>query len=165
MRSFEKNIYGASCIMWMSFIYGFSAETGNVSGGKSMKIAAGIENLLRKMTGGSSSYDRNAIVFEISHIIRKSAHVAAFFILAMLFFLLVESITEEKKILSPVIFTVLCAAADEFHQSLVPGRGPSINDVGIDSCGALLGVMCAFLILSKVQKKNCFKTLPKGMII
>ncbi len=33
----------------------------------------------------------------------------------------------------------LFALSDEFHQSFVPGRYPSLADVGIDSFGALLG--------------------------
>ena len=126
-----------------------------------MKIAGFIEDIFRSITGGRFSYNRESLVFEISHIIRKSAHVAGFFILAVLVFLLVESITDKKKILSPIVFTVLFAAADEFHQSFVPGRGPSINDVGIDSCGAVAGVMLVFLVLSRMQKKSCLKFLPK----
>ena len=161
MQRLKSRIYGLSTLYWMFFIYGFSAETGTVSGGKSMKIASFVESVFAKITGESFSYNKDDVIFEISHIIRKSAHVAGFFILAVLFFLLVESITEKKKILSPIAFTVLFAAADEFHQSLVPGRGPSINDVGIDSCGAVAGVMLAFLVFSRMQKKNCLKILPK----
>ena len=33
------------------------------------------------------------------------------------------------------------AAGDEFHQSFVPSRGASVQDVVIDSCGAFLGLM------------------------
>lgn len=154
MRRLKKYAYGTASLIWMFWIYGFSAETGSVSGGKSMNIASAIERIFASLTGGSFSYDKEAVIFEISHIIRKSAHVVAFLILAMLLFLLIESILGKKKLFSPVFFTVLCAASDEFHQSLVPGRGPSINDVGIDSAGALIGVMLAFLILTHLRKKS-----------
>lgn len=33
------------------------------------------------------------------------------------------------------------ACGDEYHQSFVEGRGPSIKDVGIDSIGVFLGIM------------------------
>ena len=154
MRRLKKYAYGTASLVWMFRIYGFSAETGSVSGGKSMNIASVIEKIFASLTGGSFSYDKEAVIFEISHIIRKSAHVVAFLILAMLLFLLIESILGKKKLFSPVFFTVLCAASDEFHQSFVPGRGPSINDVGIDSAGALIGVMLAFLILTHLRKKS-----------
>ena len=117
-----------------------------------MNIAAGIERVIHFLTGGGLSYNKEDLIFEISHIIRKSAHVAAFLILAVLIFLLIESIIGKKKIFYPILFTVLCAASDEFHQSLVPGRGPSINDVGIDSAGAIIGVMLIWLFLSRLRK-------------
>ncbi len=152
MQRLKKYIYGAATLIWMFRIYGFSAETGSVSGGKSMNIAAGIERVIHFITGGGLSYNKENLIFEISHIIRKSAHVAAFLILAVLMFLLIESIMGKKKIFYPILFTVLCAASDEFHQSLVPGRGPSINDVGIDSAGAIIGVMLIWLFLSRLRK-------------
>lgn len=33
------------------------------------------------------------------------------------------------------LFVLLSAALDEFHQSFIPGRGPSVKDVGIDMMG------------------------------
>jgi VanZ family protein len=38
------------------------------------------------------------------------------------------------------LFSVIYAASDEFHQSFVPTRGPSIVDVGIDSVGVAAGM-------------------------
>ena len=38
------------------------------------------------------------------------------------------------------IICVGFAATDEYHQSMVANRGPSITDVGIDSIGALIGI-------------------------
>ena len=43
---------------------------------------------------------------------------------------------------------VLYAASDEFHQSFVPGRSPSIVDVGIDSLGVLTGILAVLIIIS-----------------
>ena len=42
----------------------------------------------------------------------------------------------------------LYAASDEFHQSFVPGRGPSIIDVGIDSLGVFTGILGVLIIIS-----------------
>ena len=33
------------------------------------------------------------------------------------------------------------AGLDEYHQSFVEARGPSVRDVGIDSCGAMIGIL------------------------
>ena len=39
-----------------------------------------------------------------------------------------------------VALAALYAVTDEFHQSLIPGRGPHVVDVLIDIAGAALGV-------------------------
>ena len=44
--------------------------------------------------------------------------------------------------LAPIAFCLLYAISDELHQSMVPGRYPSIKDVGFD----MVGVGLAFLI-------------------
>ncbi len=41
---------------------------------------------------------------------------------------------------------VLYAATDEIHQNFVPNRTPSIGDVGIDTAGALLGMMAVWVV-------------------
>lgn len=38
------------------------------------------------------------------------------------------------------ILCVAFAASDEFHQTMVANRGPSVKDVGIDSIGVLFGI-------------------------
>lgn len=39
------------------------------------------------------------------------------------------------------LIAVLYSATDEFHQSFVPGRHPTITDVGIDALGAAVGLL------------------------
>jgi VanZ family protein len=41
--------------------------------------------------------------------------------------------------------TILYAASDEFHQTFVPGRGPSLIDILIDALGAFFGLLAYFL--------------------
>ena len=38
------------------------------------------------------------------------------------------------------VFAVLYAASDEFHQSFVPTRGPSVKDVMLDAAGAYIAL-------------------------
>ena len=42
--------------------------------------------------------------------------------------------------LAALVFTMLYAASDEFHQSFVPGRTPSVADGVADLVGALCGL-------------------------
>ena len=77
-------------------------------------------------------------------ILRKCAHMVEY---ALLFLLTVRALKKttdfsaKSYLTGAFLFTVLYAASDEFHQSFVPGRGPSVIYVGIDSCGALAGFL------------------------
>ena len=75
-------------------------------------------------------------------ILRKFAHIFEYFFLT---YLLYRAWKSTKKFLSFSFFlfygaflSFLYAISDEIHQSFVPGRGPSIIDVFIDSIGIIL---------------------------
>ena len=48
-------------------------------------------------------------------------------------------ISIKRKILICILFGILYASSDEFHQSFVGGRSPEVRDVCIDTCGILFG--------------------------
>jgi len=72
--------------------------------------------------------------------LRKSAHITEYAILAVL----IRRLFPEKKSSAAwflsFTLTVLYAASDEWHQTLVAGRTGALLDVAIDSFGALLGL-------------------------
>ena len=85
-------------------------------------------------------------VAQIHFVIRKTGHVTEYAILAMLFWRALRGGTNRQLKLSLLFVSVwiLCAifaATDEFHQSFIPSRGAALGDVGIDSVGALLGLL------------------------
>jgi VanZ family protein len=49
------------------------------------------------------------------------------------------------------LVSVLYGVSDEFHQSFVPGRHPSVADVAIDAAGAALGLALMFAWLRLKQ--------------
>jgi len=75
-------------------------------------------------------------------ILRKIAHIVEFAIFAGLFLrALIRSFPatgSRKIIILTIVFSLLYAISDEFHQKFVPGRGPSVIDVLIDLAGILL---------------------------
>ena len=79
-------------------------------------------------------------------ILRKLAHGGIYFLLGIaLTGVLISQRTKRVLWLVPLIGGVL-AALDEFHQSFVPGRGPSIFDVLIDVIGVGLGMGLVLLV-------------------
>jgi len=73
-------------------------------------------------------------------ILRKCAHMTEYGILYLLSRRAFAQTTTLPPTLSAFIFAVVYAASDEFHQSFVPTRGPSVRDVLIDSAGAYIAL-------------------------
>lgn len=75
-------------------------------------------------------------------ILRKIAHFTEFCTLGMLLSWFVRMTCEKKwqHFVVPLVTGVAAASIDETIQLFVPGRGPHIRDVGIDSFGVLMGI-------------------------
>lgn len=84
-------------------------------------------------------------------ILRKAAHITEYFILAWLSFRAFKgtfSLSYFYQLFSSGLFSLLYATSDEYHQSFVPTRGPSLEDVLIDAAGII-----TFFILLEIRKK------------
>jgi VanZ family protein len=97
-------------------------------------------------------------------LIRKSAHFIAYLILG---FLVSHAMKNEastatawKRRGASLLFCVVYAISDEFHQIFVPGRGPLVKDVFIDGSGAALGIILSVVAkqLWRRWKKSSLKT-------
>lgn len=90
-----------------------------------------------------------------SGLVRKLAHFCEFCVLGLLLTWLFGMLC--RKVLLGKGLSLLCGAAaagiDETIQCFVPGRGPSLRDVGIDTLGILLGI---FLLTAgyMIRRKN-----------
>ena len=77
-------------------------------------------------------------------ILRKIAHVFEYAVLLVLafraFLVTFKSAKTPVVYLLAFVFSVFYAVLDEFHQSFVPGRGPSAMDVLIDTAGVFSGL-------------------------
>ena len=80
---------------------------------------------------------------QIHFYVRKAAHMTEYFLLAIAvsFPLYVYRVRGFWLFLLAGIICVGFAGLDEYHQSFVSGRSPSVRDVCIDSSGALIGII------------------------
>lgn len=131
----------AISIMYM--IYSFSSQTGIDSGNLSLKISSKIVQLAARLLEKDLSSAQ--ILFyadQIHFLVRKLAHVTEYFVLAVS--LCIPLYTYRIRgiwlILLAGFLCVGFAGLDEYHQSFVAGRGPSVRDVGIDSIGIFSGI-------------------------
>jgi len=88
-------------------------------------------------------------------IVKKTAHLAEYALLAILIYrtLKIKSSNKKKAAIFALVITVLYAITDEYHQSFVPGRQARIRDVIIDGVGGTLGIYFLWKVLPKLPPK------------
>ncbi len=81
----------------------------------------------------------------IQVVIRKLGHFTEYFILGGLLWRALRSHdlgdTPSRRLALSIAITLLYAISDEWHQSFVPSRTPSVTDVLIDTIGGICGVV------------------------
>ena len=130
-----------------AMIFRFSAQNAPESNEISKHF---LRRLLTLFLGGSP----DKLILRYNHNIRKAAHFSVY---ALLGFCLTGVYHHQKHI--PTVFAAIATAAlyaatDELHQSFVPGRGPQLTDVLLDTCGATLGTLIMALTLFLLSRKT-----------
>ena len=131
-------------IVMMYVIYSFSAQTGEVSGALSYEVSYQIVETKNEVLNENKSYDELAYsASSIEFYVRKAAHMTEYCLLAIAisFPLYVYGVRGIWLILLAGVICVGFAGLDEYHQSFVANRGPSVRDVGIDSIGVTVGIL------------------------
>lgn len=113
----------------LAFIWGNSLLPGQVSGALSDCVKEILDNLF---SGGMPSQSGSGLL-------RKLAHFTEFAALGLLLCWLLGML--QKSPLAAFSLAAAAACIDETIQIFVPGRGPGIKDVCIDSCGAAAGIL------------------------
>lgn len=134
----------APAILMMYVIYSFSAQTGDVSGALSYKVSYQIvETKNEILASGKVPEQLSQEAAGIEFYVRKAAHMTEYCLLAISisFPLYVYGVRGIWLMLLAGFVCVGFAGLDEYHQSFVDARGPSVRDVGIDSCGAMIGIL------------------------
>lgn len=89
---------------------------------------------------------------QLVHLLRKLAHFTIYLALGCG---LTGMLLYQRAFPVPLAVLVsgaVFAAADEIHQIFVPGRGPSVFDVMLDTCGVLVGMLLVFAARSLWRK-------------
>ncbi|NVY97091.1 VanZ family protein [Lactobacillus sp. DCY120] len=83
----------------------------------------------------------------LEFLIRKLAHLSVFALLAGFSFMFLKSELRHWWVAPIVAWLVATGIAgfDEFHESLTGGRTPLIQDVMLDSVGAIIGIFVALI--------------------
>ncbi|MBE6048860.1 MAG: teicoplanin resistance protein VanZ [Clostridium sp.] len=162
------------CILWMGFIYYNSSQSGTLSDQVTYKVVDKfitiVDHIQEKQSSDIKVYTSpkslknnladsiaNKDRFSLNIFLRKGAHVAEFFILAILlcnaFF--VYGFKGKSCIIYILFIVLFYAVLDEFHQIYIVERSSSVKDVLIDFIGGIIGVILYYLIyyIRKSMKK------------
>lgn len=152
----SSNIAGIVAIVWMCVIFAFSAQTSEESGAVSEGFSYRIVNTTGKLLHLNIDAERvREIANSIEHFVRKGAHMTEYAVLAILLYVWLGRwrLSRIKAAGIAAVLAVLYACSDEFHQLFVAGRSGRVNDVLIDSAGAILG-LALFLFISRLRRKS-----------
>lgn len=152
-----KYISWIPSVLIMMIIFYFSSKPVELSDESSLVIANTLVNVYESVAVVDiTNENRIEILYEINHIVRKSAHFMEYALLAFFiaFHLHVIRMKKLAKNLLPILISAVYAASDEFHQIFVDGRGPQVRDVLLDTTGAIAGTLVFFLVLTILEAKS-----------
>ncbi len=88
-------------------------------------------------------------------IVKKTAHVIEYAILAMLLYraLINSNVPKKEAGIYSIILAILYGASDEFHQFFTPGREPRVRDLFFDALGSILSIYLITKYLVKAPQK------------
>lgn len=127
-------------VIWMGVIFWFSHQDGTESGLQSGWILNGLVEM-----GIPEGWVRSSWFIWM---LRKSAHFTEYFVLGWLLR------RTGLQALKAILFLIVWAMLDEYHQSFVPGRSAALMDVGIDSAGGMAGYLVRVISPSKSIQKH-----------
>lgn len=145
----------------MYAIFTFSAQDGVTSSQLSLKVSqkvVAVADVLLDKNWSRTEQSRQAN--RIHYLVRKAGHVTEYFVLAVsvAFPLYVYGLRGFWLLVVAGLFCTGFAGLDEYHQSLVAGRGPSARDVLIDCIGIFPGIIIV-RILGFLGRKTIFAPL------
>lgn len=141
----NKIIKWIPCVLVMCIIFRFSAAPAVQSSAVSQSVTEKLLHFLEKCFGMNLFTEE--FIANAEYIVRKMAHAFEYFVLAITFFYGYSNKERKRVGAVTLLFCIFYAASDEIHQLFVPGRSGQITDVGIDSLGALLGVVFSLLFI------------------
>ena len=100
----------------------------------------------------------------MTFVARKLAHSFNYFVLGILMLNVVRDFIPRARraVILSGLFVMLYAVSDEIHQIFVPGRGPLVTDVLIDSVAGALGIILFYGVLKLVATRRMAKELASS---
>ena len=170
----KRIILGILIIIWMITIFLFSNQDGMESENTSdiitnrlvnetiennIEIKENVdntnnENINNSVNVAKYNYEFEMYKGEVRLVVRKSAHFIIYLVGGFLLFNFFRTynISLRNQIIYAILGIILYASSDEFHQLFVNGRTARVEDVLLDTLGAMVGILLNLICLKIVYK-------------
>lgn len=140
-----------------SIIFGFSNQDSKTSGGISQKVTDILVKYIPAIQNAEEP-QKQEMIDRTESVVRKIAHFSIYTLVGILLMGLMSTykLKELDRIATSLIIGMIYASTDEIHQAFIPGRGPLITDVILDTLGVITGIFLLMLIIElfgKIGKK------------
>lgn len=158
----ERSIFIVLLFTTLYVIFSFSNQSGQESSGLSKKVTEIIVNIISKIKSMDES-QKLQYIKDLHPIVRKLAHFSIYAVVGFSLMGLFNTykIQNKYKVIWTVIIGAIYALSDEFHQRFIPGRGPSLKDVGIDTLGVIFGMLVIMCFIKIINKRKIHNDLSK----
>lgn len=147
--------------LWLCVIFYFSSQPSEESDEQTSFVIKILNDVFGTDVTQGETVEKFGVLQSIDFFVRKTAHLTEYAVLGALSFLSFRELSckfERKRLFqmsSCLLFCLLYAASDEFHQLFVPGRAAMVRDVLIDFCGSTIGVgVCLIIALIYDKIRN-----------
>lgn len=149
----KRIIFGALIIINCITIFMFSSQDSVKSSNTSSII---VDRVVNTISNVNKKVKRDSLKDSVTFWVRKSAHFSIYALLGVWVMLFVNTfnMSTRNKIIICVLFGLIYAISDEFHQSFVSGRSMELRDVIIDTCGCFVGSGILGILGSRSKIRN-----------
>lgn len=136
-----------------SIIFGFSNQDSKTSSGISQKVTNIIVKYIPSIQNAEKIEKQN-MIDRTEKVIRKIAHFSIYTLVGLLLMGLMctFNIKQFNRLSISLIIGIIYATTDEIHQAFIPGRGPQLTDVILDTMGVLTGIILVMIVLEILRK-------------
>ena len=130
-------------VFWMCVIFGFSAQTAEVSTKTSSKVIEKVVSTVYPDYDTLDEPEKQQVINRFTVPVRKAAHFLEFAVLGALFFMFFstfDGVIKKYRFVFSLAAGFVYAVSDEVHQAFISGRACMAIDLLIDFSGILLAV-------------------------
>ena len=154
-RTWVRVLLTALTVTVMTLIFFFSTEPAEQSDRTSGRIAMLVIHAVYPEYDRYPEKEQQKVYDDVQFRVRKAAHFTEYLVLGIMIRLCLESWFGKKRFLNRTGWAcgTLYACTDELHQLLTDGRSGQWQDVLLDSCGVLAGILITALIRRRRGRK------------